>query len=426
MQLVKGSRVVIAGGGPAGSFSALHLLKLSAEQQLDLEVVIFEPRDFHHPGPGGCNKCAGILSSTLVRNLSSFGLQIPAPVIQSELHTYVLHFHGFQLPLNQPDPEKKIVSVYRGGGPRLGEQPFPASFDGWLLDQAVAMGASLKRNRVQSISLGSRPEINADGESWTADLVIVATGVNSRTPHVPGWAYKAPRSKVMAQNEVLLNPGYLDSSVHILFEPPSSLVFGGIIPKGRYANISLLGDHLTSGDISTFLGQDDLQGLFSGDPLLLCGCTPRVSVSPAEGYYADRLVAVGDAAVTRLYKDGIGSAYLTAQAAVRSAVQNGISQEDFKAGYQPICQRIAHDNLYGRLLFKLWSYSRRRVGFVNLWKQTIMAESELPAPKRVHTRALWSMFTGDESYRKIFFRSLFSLAAYGSMLRGAWSAWRRT
>ena len=40
MQLINGSRIVIVGGGPAGSFTALHLLYLSAEAHLDLDVMI--------------------------------------------------------------------------------------------------------------------------------------------------------------------------------------------------------------------------------------------------------------------------------------------------------------------------------------------------------------------------------------------------
>ena len=64
-RLSDGSRVCIVGGGPAGCFAALHLLDQAEKQGLRLEVLIFEPRDFNRPGPSGCNRCAGILSSHL-------------------------------------------------------------------------------------------------------------------------------------------------------------------------------------------------------------------------------------------------------------------------------------------------------------------------------------------------------------------------
>ena len=117
MRLENGSQVVIVGGGPAGSFAALHLLQQAVEVNLDIKVTILEARDFRQAGPGGCNKCAGILSSALMQNLKQLNLQIPLEVIQSELDTYVLHVGRSQLPIHLPDPGRKIISVYRGSGP---------------------------------------------------------------------------------------------------------------------------------------------------------------------------------------------------------------------------------------------------------------------------------------------------------------------
>ena len=62
MQLGNGSQIVIVGGGPSGSFTALHLLNYAAQAGIKLDITILEPRNFKQSGPGGCNKCAGVLS----------------------------------------------------------------------------------------------------------------------------------------------------------------------------------------------------------------------------------------------------------------------------------------------------------------------------------------------------------------------------
>ncbi len=427
MRLENGSRVVIVGGGPAGSFAALHLLRFAAEADLRIDVTLLEARDFNRPGPGGCNKCAGILSSTAVRNLQTLGLLLPPDVIQAELEAYVLHLGGAQLPIHRPDPARRIVSVYRGSGPRLGSSPLPHSFDGWLLDQAQGRGADVRRGRVQTILPGDRPVVVTAHERIEADLVVLATGVNTRTPLDPAWGYRPPRTEIMAQDEVPAPGGFLDDRVHIFFDYPPGLIFGGLIPKGRYANISLLGRKLPPDAVSDFLEGHDLMRLFPDGAPTLCGCTPRVVVSPASGYYADRFVAVGDAAVTRLYKDGIGAAFVTSEAAARAAVQRGVAREDFAAGYRPVCQQIAADNRYGQLLFRSWDLIRRLPFLLNAWRGAIVVEADRPPATQIYTRVLWGMFTGDESYRQIVLLSISRPALLGlwqGVLRGGKNPWR--
>lgn len=417
MQLTNGSRVVIVGGGPAGSFYALHLLHYAAEAGIELDVHIFEGRDFSKPGPGSCNMCAGIFSATLEQNLHALGLELPSEVILAELTTYILHLKGQTLALKQPDPNRRILSVYRGRGPRLAQSPFPASFDGWLLEQAQQRGASVHLERVQSILPEDRPRVCAIHSDLKTDLVVLATGVNRRPPMHLAWGYRPPRSEPMFQNETLWPPEEPGDCVHIFFDYPPGLIFGALIPKQRYANISLLGKHLETKSVEQFITGHRLREIFATDMPLLCGCAPHVAVSAARGYYTDRMVAVGDAAVTRLYKDGIGAAFITAQAAAKTAVQLGVSRQDFKSGYQPTCQNIKLDNFYGQLLFSTWGLARRVPGFLELWQRQILTEVNQPPSNHIYTRILWSMFTGDEPYRQIF-QSVISWPALSNLLKG--------
>jgi flavin-dependent dehydrogenase len=423
MQLVDGSRVVIVGGGPAGSFTALHLLRYAAAAGLSLQVTILEARDFSLPGPGGCNKCAGILSANLTRRLGRLGLELPPDVIQSELHTYILHLESQSVPIHQPDSLQRTLSVYRGGGPRLAGPPAARSFDGWLLDQARGRGAVVRRGRVLAIQPGRQPVVVTRREELPADLVVLATGVNSRAPLGRTWGYRPPATEIMAQDEVPLPAGFADHSVHIYFDSPPGLIFGGLIPKGRFANISLLGRRLPPDAVNDFLVNQGLIDLFPEGAFALCGCAPRVAISSASKCYADRLVVVGDAAVTRLYKDGIGAAFITAEAAARTAVGRGVARGDFAAGYRPTYRRIAADNRYGRLLFRLWSVRQRTPFLLSTWQRAILAEADLPPEAQVHTRVLWGMFTGSESYRRLFWLSL-SRTSLRSLWIGARQTWR--
>ncbi|MCL4504793.1 MAG: NAD(P)/FAD-dependent oxidoreductase [Chloroflexi bacterium] len=418
MRLENGNRVVIVGGGPAGSSTALHMLRYAQAADLRLEVIVLEARDFRRPGPAGCNKCAGVLSSNAVRNLRTMNLDLPPEVIQDQLDTYILHLGGTEVTLRQPDPARRIYSVYRGSGPRRGDLPVQ-SFDAWLLDQARARGAIVRRAHVQKILATARPTVVIAQEQIQADLVVLATGINSRSPVDEAWGYRPPRTETMVQDE-MPKPADFRGGVHIFIDEPPGLIFGGLIPKGRYLNVSLLGHNLSPNAMTDFLASHNLARTFPDGKLLLCGCTPRVVVSPAVGYYADRFVAVGDSAITRLCKDGIGSAFVTAEAAARTAIDSGISREDFEADYRPVCRRIIADNRFGELLFSLGDIPRRMPFLLRAWRRTLMLESQLPLRSRIHTRLLWGLFTGDESYRAIFTSMASPLALLG-FLRGVWA-----
>ena len=128
------------------------------------------------------------------------------------------------------------------------------------------------------------------------------------------------------------------------------------------------------------------------------------------------MVAVGDAAVVRLYKDGIGSAYHTAERAMTAALDHGISQAAFARHYAPFCRRMRQDNLYGRALFKLWDLTLHTPRLLKAWLAVVRHESALPPPRRLHQRILWGMFSGEESYRTLFWLAM-RPRAVGGLLR---------
>jgi len=421
--LQAGGRVAVIGGGPAGSFFTLHLLKEARAAGLPLNVTLFERKRFGLPGPAGCNMCAGILSSRVVSGLRELGLTIPPSVIMGRLHRYVLHWRQATVAIEQPDPTRQILSVFRGAGPRCGALPPQASFDAFLLSRAEAAGASLVSERVLEVTfpLGELAEVRTARTQTSFDLVVLACGVNTHPPTFFGINYQRPPTITMAQDEIRLNRPADPGSVHVYCDEPPGLLFGGLVPKGEYINVSLLGHGMPGRSLDQFLAALRERGVLAGEPERLCGCRPRVAVGPASGFYGDRFVAVGDAAVTRLYKDGIGSALQTAQRAAHVALTYGIGGRDFERHYRPLVRAIERDNRYGYWLFRAWQRVKGEGILSTLGQRTLMLEQHLAPDWRVHSSLLWYMFTGDASYRSI----AFGLLSWPSLRNVLLAVWRR-
>ncbi len=266
-----------------------------------------------------------------------------------------------------------------------------------------------------------RPVVYTAEARYAADFLVLAVGVNSRAPLAPEFGYEPPQTEMMAQNEVLRPPSWPDNQVSIHFTEQPGVMFGALIPKGGYLNVSLLGQKLQLENVQDFIDAQRLATPVAGEHPAhkgaLCGCTPRIAVRPARRFYGSRWVAVGDASVVRLYKDGIGSAFYTAQRAMATAVEQGISQAAFAATYAPFCRSIAHDNYYGRLLFRIWALTLHTPALLRAWIYAIRGEATLPPARRIHQRILWGMFTGEESYRKLFWLAISPTAA-AEVLRG--------
>jgi flavin-dependent dehydrogenase len=427
LHLSPGSRVAIVGGGPAGSFTAFHLLQFAREAGVPLSVTVFERKDFRRRGQTGCNKCAGILSPRLVRALEAVSLSIPSRLVMAQPTSYVLHLASEPVEIVQPGPDRGVLSVYRGGGPLRAELSPDVSFDAWLLDQTRAAGAEVVSANVRRINAGSgtpkgqQPvEVEVEGHKLAFDLIVLAIGVNAQLPALEGSAYQSPRTAVMAQDELALGTGVSPArrnQVQIHFGPRDGLLFGAVTPKGELFNASLLGHDLAGDPVGALLRRPEYAPLLEGGLSRLCGCHPRVAVSPARGIFSDRFVAVGDAAVTRLYKDGIGSAFFTARQAAWTAVNLGIGSQDFARGYASLCRSIAMDNRVGALLFGIWERVQAHSFWASTWLRVLSAERSLPVERRRSHLALWDLLTGADSYAGIAKR-LLRPDALGTVLVG--------
>lgn len=428
VKLTDGSRVAVVGGGPAGAMAGFFLLELAERIDLKIQVDIYESRDYRKTGPAGCNMCAGVVSENLVQTLAAEGINLPPIVVQRGIDSYVLHTSDLPpVTIETPANDLRIATVYRGAGPPPAPNVLWTSFDGYLLELARRRGANVIKQRVGQ--LGWRdglPLVTCKGrEPQTYDLLIGAVGVNSPTLRLfeeLGFAYRMPKVHKSYLAEVKLGAAaiqeHLGNSMHIFLLDIPKLKFAAITPKVEYTTVCLHGE-LDKETIRAFMESPEVRRCFPPDWQWLeetvtdcvhscevCRCMPKLNVGLATNPFGDRVVLVGDAAVSRLYKDGIGSAYITAKAAAVTAVFLGVAAEDFKQHYWPVCHRLDVDNQLGLVIFYITSFYQKfnfmRRGMVRM----VSHEQVTGVTRQGMSRVLWDTFTGSATYREIFLRSI--------------------
>ena len=137
-----------------------------------------------------------------------------------------------------------------------------------------------------------------------------------------------------------------------------------------------------------------------------CGCMPNINVKGPAKPYADRFVFVGDAGVTRLYKDGIGAAYRTSKAAARTALFEGVSEQAWQKYFMPVCRYIGKDNKIGKVAFFVTRFAREFRFLRSAMLRMVIKEQTKPGPQRRMSGVLWDTFTGSAPYREIVLQAL--------------------
>lgn len=398
-------------------------LKLAREQGLDVSVSICDGKNFSRQGPVGCNMCAGVISASLARRLSAQGFDLPEGRVQRWIRGYYLRTVVGGFPLDHPDGRQGIRTVFRGNGPRLAQQAANVSFDDFLLDHVKRQGVNMIQSPVLDIRL---PDCAADRASVLygdkartveidADLIVGAFGLNTSLldkVQALGFGYAPPRRQRVAQVELHVGHDWiergLENRIAVLTVDVGDVNLAILTPKAEHLTLTLLGSRdLDGADVHAFLNHPPVRDFLPPDwemPVAYCHCFPRLAVTAAKSPFTDRLVLIGDASFSRYYKNGIESAFVTAQLAAETAFRLGVSRQAFAKGYlKPAKSLIVRDNLYGRLLFALPNY----VG-----KSALLAETEvrvIAAAKpgysgRALRACLWNVLSGDVPYRQIFWQ----------------------
>jgi NADH dehydrogenase len=330
---------------------------------------------------------------------------MPEEIIQSEIEHYAVHSPYTSISISNPEKGIQIASIYRGGGSRISNYENPISFDGWLLNQAQRQGANVENRRVSGIYLGDEVGIKVAGKKLRYDLVVLASGVNTAPIPIHGLEYVPPKTRRMAMSELYASTAQVQSRLgnvaHVFLIPYSGLIFGTLVPKGPLINVSVLSSSKHPVSVADFLSHDIVRSMLPDYYKSACGCRPRAAISCAHNYYADRFVAIGDSAVSRLYKDGIGSSLLTAREAARTIIYHGLSRHHFERYYQPLCQNIDRDNRWGRLLFWINDKAKDSRAFLLAQHRLVGDEQDNVKGPQPFTKAAWGMFSGTYNYGNI-------------------------
>lgn len=417
LPLTDGARIAVIGGGPAGSFFSYFLLETAERIGMRLGVDIYEPKDFARPGQGGCNKCGGIISESLIQMLAMDGIFLPATVVRQGIDAYVLHTDDGPVPIKAPGGnEKRIASVRRGAGP-AGLQGAAGSFDDFLLKLAASKGARVLRERVEGITFpDGKPRIKTgSGLTGGYDLLVGAAGVKSSDLNIfegLGIGYGRPGTTRTFITEVFLGEetveACLGNTIHIFLLNLPRLKFAAIIPKGEFATVCLMGTDVDQELVDAFFGSPQVISCFPAGwtpGAAGCRCFPLLNMGGTKRPFADRLVMIGDCGVSRLCKDGIGAAYRTAKAAADTVLFSGVAANDFRRHYLPVCRTLAIDNRIGKLIFAMTRLVRGlgvlRQGMLRM----ISGERSGVTPPRM-SGVLWDVFTGSSTYGDVFRRML--------------------
>ncbi|MCE5271318.1 hypothetical protein LLH00_08530 [bacterium] len=422
-------RVAVIGGGPAGAFFSIRYLSLCRENGIEARVTIFEPKLFERGGPSNCNCCQGVLSSALVSELEALGLALPERVVQQRITRYRLVTGVGSLCLEAP-AGAHILTVYRGHGPHP-DRSGRLSFDQFLLDTALGLGAIKVPRRIERVALersGPDPVHLTDelGQRYAADMLIGAFGVNSSTGQQferLGFGYNRPATHAAVLAEFPMPEGQrpegAGSEIVVFIPGERPVQFGVITPKKDYVTVSLVGKGLSLSDLEEFVRRTGLErgaqvATVDGSPR--CRCAPRFPVQHSPRLAAAHCLIVGDAGISRYYKKGIDSALRSASLAAEVLVHCGPADErGLRRDYESRIQgEFGFDNRLGQIMFRLYDRINRVPALTLAHLRLARGECPLSGLAAHRLRwVLWNMFTGDAPYRRIFLHCLDPRLAFG-------------
>ena len=440
-RLEDGATIAVVGGGPAGAFSAIHLLNAARRFRREVRVVVFESRC--HPAdkePGaqagpyvGCPLCAGGISPRLHDALAALGISLPPEIVQASIASITVQGNWKSVYLPVP-ANRRMSSVYRGTLP-FGQHLPENCFDALLLRAATDTGAELIGSRVFRAVHDSNGRVELSYQLHNmetvlkADFVIFAGGVNDKADR----AHTLPTTMELFQK---LQPDYIPPHLRkaLIFELESQVASGmaeagelhyvesssgklrldmcSLLSKRGYITISLVGKSVDESGthrqnlnvIKDFLAQQQVRRILPPQMQLnvRCICNPSLVVGTASMPFGERVAAVGDMATSRHYKDGILAAHNMAASIAETVIATGVDERSLAHGYGRMIDSIKKDNRYSAVIFVLYRWF-----FVNpllsrvIYQAFVTEKKTCTESQRKFKNIFWAISSGDLTYREI-------------------------
>jgi len=457
VSLRDGDCVAIVGGGPAGSFFAIHLLQEAKRRNRRLDVVIIEKRGQTDQGADsfqcrGCNFCAGGISPRLDAALQEYGLVVPEEVIQCHIEHVWIQGQWKNFRLRVPKG-MQMYSVFRGSLPsrRSGR---PGGFDAFLLGEAAKKGARVLYGKVEAIAYAASgmPRLmlrSKSGErlSLEAGFVAIATGINSHgcldyaddalitslkclnPEFVPGKSRKAFIFELEVGEDYLARQMHREVYFLEYASKRLALEHTALVPKGRFLTVAMIGKCIDRASlpensqqiVRDFLTLPQIERILPGLAAapIACACAPRMTATTAESPFGDRFAIIGDAVGSRLNKDGLFSAHVTANRLARTVLDDGVDRKALAQGYGKAIRWLAADNRFGRIVFGASRVAFTRPVLSRITYQAFATEcKERDERSRPLSAVLWKIASGTADYREVF-REMCGYGVLRSVLAGA-------
>lgn len=405
--LPDGGRVVVIGGGPGGTSTAIALKQGAISLGRNISVTIVEGKQFvneqHH------NQCAGVLSPPIV-DLIERRLQVPFPdhLCRNIITGYVLHTARRTVILE--GETLLTISLRR------------VQFDAYMLAVARQWGVEVLPARVTGLEFHSnRLQIYTESKPIEADVVVGAFGLDEGTAALFEHTVRYHPPPALSSVVTKYHPGEagmqgFGGRIHAFLPASPSIEFGAVTPKGNHLTINIAGTSVDAELMQAFLTAPEVQQTLpclenvrrfnTNDLRFFKG---RFPCGLAKNFSGDRFVMVGDAAgLVRAFKGkGVTSAILTGLRTAEVILHKGISAEAFRA-YHTANRDITDDLNYGRAIRRLTIFASRH-GFMD----AVLTAAE---QNRNLRRALFDAVSAQRPYREVI-RAAFSPDSLLSILK---------